>query len=274
MSGVDEILVAARSVLLDALLALGDHAEVVTLIGAQAIYLHTGVAQMALAETTKDSDLVLDPRHLAEDPLLEEAMIGAGFHQDLERPQPGAWLSPSGIPVDLMVPDALAGSKSRRAARIPPHANSATRRAVGLEAAVIDRALRPIRALDPTDEREISAYVAGPAALLVAKLHKLGERQEQPTRLLDKDAYDIYRLLVAVGTEDLASVWRWLLDEELSASVTSRATDYLAELFADGPDAVGSLMAGRAEALVGNPDTVARSVAILAADLIAEIRRG
>ena len=42
---------------------------------------------------------------------------------------------------------------------------------------------------------------------------------------------------------------------------------YLAEMFAMGPDAVGSRMAGRAETFVGDPDTVARSVSILAADL-------
>ena len=136
-------------------------------------------------------------------------MVGAGFSQNLERPQPGAWLSPSGIPVDLMVPEALACSKSRRAGRIPPHANHATRRAVGLEAPVIDRELLPIRARDPADDREVSAYVAGPAALLVAKLHKLGERREQPTRLLDKDAYDIYRLLVTVGTDELTRSVLW-----------------------------------------------------------------
>lgn len=40
---------------------LADHAEEVTLIGAQTISLHTGAADVALAETTKDSDLVLDP---------------------------------------------------------------------------------------------------------------------------------------------------------------------------------------------------------------------
>ena len=131
MPGADDILVAARSALLDALLALGDHTDEVTIIGAQAIYLHTGAADVALAEATKDSDLLL--------------------------PQPGAWLSPTGIPVDLMVPEALAGAKSRRSGRIPPHANHATRRAVGLEAAVIDRARMPIRALDPADDRDVTA---------------------------------------------------------------------------------------------------------------------
>jgi hypothetical protein len=42
--------------------------------------------------------------------------------------------------------------------------------------------------------------VAGPAALLVAKLHKLGERKDAPHRLIDKHAYDVYRLLVATDT--------------------------------------------------------------------------
>jgi hypothetical protein len=44
MPGADDILIAARSALLDALLALGDHTGEVTIIGAQAIYLHTGAA--------------------------------------------------------------------------------------------------------------------------------------------------------------------------------------------------------------------------------------
>jgi hypothetical protein len=38
-----------------------------------------------------------------------------------------------------------------------------------------------------------------------------------------------------------------------------------------GPEGGGSQMAGRAETLVGDPDTVARSVAILALDLIAAL---
>jgi hypothetical protein len=271
MPGADDVLVAARTALLDALAALGEHTDEVTIIGAQAIYLHTGAADVALAEATKDSDLVLDPRTLADDPRLEEAMTGAGFHQDLENPQPGAWLSPTGIPVDLMVPEALAGPQSCRSGRIPPHANHATRRAVGLEAAVIDRARLPIRALDPADDRDVTAYVAGPAALLIAKLHKLAERLDQPTRLLDKDAHDIYRLLVAISTDELARSLGRLLAEDLSATVTRQAVGHLAELFAAGPEAMGSQMAGRAEALVGDPATVARSVSILAADLTASL---
>jgi hypothetical protein len=113
--GDADLLVAARRALLDALAA---HREALVVIGAQAIYLHTGDADVALAEATKDSDLAVDPRELLDVPRIEEAMIAAKFHRDLVRPQPGRWLSAGGIPVDLMVPEALAGEGGRRGARM------------------------------------------------------------------------------------------------------------------------------------------------------------
>jgi hypothetical protein len=135
LPGAIDLLVQARSALLDALEALREHQDAVVLIGAQAIYLHTGRADIALAEATKDSDLALDTRHLADDPRIEQAMSAAGFSQDLSSRQPGAWLNPVGVPVGLMVPEALAGAPAsqRRGARIPPHANTAARRAVALK---------------------------------------------------------------------------------------------------------------------------------------------
>ena len=61
-AGDADLLIAARSALLDALEALIDQRDALVLIGAQAIYLHTGAAVVALAEATKDSDLAVDPR--------------------------------------------------------------------------------------------------------------------------------------------------------------------------------------------------------------------
>ncbi len=271
--GDAETLVAARSALLDALEALADQREALVLIGAQAIYLHTGAAPVALGEATKDTDFAIDPRALPDDPLLEEAMQRAGFHRNLADPQPGSWLSPRGIPVDLMVPAALAGEGGRRGARIPPHSRHATRRAPGLEAAVVDHAPMTIAALDANDTRSAEMEVAGPAALLVAKLHKLGERRDTPGRLLDKDAHDIYRLLVAVDTATLATAFAKLQGDELAGSVTDEAIFHM-ELFASGPDALGSTMAGRAEELFGNAEVVSAAVATLAADLVAVLQRG
>jgi hypothetical protein len=155
-------------------------------IGAQAIYMHTGGAAVGLAETTKDSDLALDTRSLSNVPLLESAMIAAGFRRDPHSAQPGSWLNPEGIPVDLMVPESLAGGSGRHRARIPPHSKHAARRAAGLEAALIDNAPILVTPLDSRDGRAYTANVAGPAALLVAKLHKLGERQSTPGRLVER----------------------------------------------------------------------------------------
>lgn len=200
-----DLFVQARTALLDALLALAEHRDAVIAIGAQAIYLRTSSAPVALAEATKDSDLAVDPRKLADEPLLEDAMTRAGFIHNPNK-QPGAWITPAGIPVDLMVPETLAGvgGKQARGARIPPRAKNAARRARGLEAAVVDSSPMEVTALSPTDDRRYTVKVAGPAALLVAKLHKLGERVDTPDRLVDKDAHDIYRLLIDTETSDLA----------------------------------------------------------------------
>ena len=269
MPGADNSIVEARAALLDAVAALEAHKASVVLIGAQAIYLRTGSAAFALAEATKDSDLAIDPRKLGEDPRLEEAMTGAGFILNPVSQQPGAWMSPNGIPVDLMVPELLAGSGSRRGVRIPPHDKHSPRRAAGLEAAIIDHSPMTVESLDG-DGRSAIVNVAGPGALLIAKLHKLGERVDTPDRLNDKDAHDTYRLLVATETSDLAETIRELLPDELSQEVTAQALNYLKDLFAS-PEALGSTMAGRAEEGVGQPDTVSASVSFLAQDLLSAL---
>jgi Nucleotidyltransferase len=271
-NGDADLMIEARSALLDALEALDDLREAVIVIGAQAIYLHTGGAPVALAEATKDSDLALDPRRLPNEPLLEEAMRRAGFELNATSRQPGAWISARGIPVDLMVPESLGGSGGRRGARIPPHSPNSARRAAGLEACVVDHLSMTVTSLSSHDERRYVATVAGPAALLVAKLHKLGERQvDKPGRLQDKDAHDIYRLLIAVETVDLAAAITRLLRNPVSQDATSQAMSFLRTLFAEGPEALGSTMAGRAEQGVGEPATVSASVAFLGSDLLAAL---
>src|SRR5437660_11567741 len=103
-----DLLARSLSALLDALQALEAHRDAVIVIGAQAIYLRTSSAPVALAEATKDSDLAVDPRALQAAPPIEEAMRAAHFTLNLESEQPGAWVNPEGIPVDLMVPEQLA----------------------------------------------------------------------------------------------------------------------------------------------------------------------
>ncbi|MDP2181915.1 MAG: hypothetical protein Q8K99_05015 [Actinomycetota bacterium] len=131
--------IVARRTLLDALEALESHRGALVLVGAQAVYLHTGAAQFAVAEFTTDGDVVIDPRILAGDPEIASAMRGARFfldHRDGEE-LVGVWASlreiggvPAKVTVDLLVPDAVGGG-GRRAARIPPHERGSMPRSTG-----------------------------------------------------------------------------------------------------------------------------------------------
>jgi len=98
-----------------------------------------------------------------------------------------------------MVPSALSNrtSPAGRSPRLPPHAKNAMRTATGLEGCVVDNNVMTITALDRNDHRACDVRVAGTAALLVAKIHKIHERLGTPGRLQNKDAHDIYRMLVA-----------------------------------------------------------------------------
>lgn len=168
-----------------------------------------------------------------------------------------------------MVPEAVAGGPGRRGVRPPPHDSKAMRRSRGIEATLVDNSKMVIRATEvATDSREFVVAVAGPAALLVAKLHKIHDRIDTPSRIDNKDAHDVYRLLRAVETPVLVDAITRLLGEAVSAEVTRHALGQLRQLFARGAGARGSLMAGAAEELVGDPTAVSESVALLAQDLL------
>lgn len=259
----DPLYVQARRVLLDATDALAEQLDALVLVGAQAIYLHTGDADLAVAEYTTDADFSIGPSDLTDSPLLAELMTAGGFVPDQH---PGAWLSPDGITVDLMVPEALAGAGSR-GARLGTHGKRVARRAKGLEGALVDRDRMTVEALDPHDDRSVSMLVAGPAALLVAKTHKITERADDKSRLRDKDALDVLRVLQATSTSDLAGRLRKLRDDSISADATDEAIARLGPLFGS-PDALGVEMAVRAAGPDADPETIAASLTVLMAELI------
>lgn len=70
--------VRARRALLDATDAIAVHLDSVVLVGAQAVYLHAGEADLfdAAAPYTTDADLAIGPTDLADSPLLEELLTG------------------------------------------------------------------------------------------------------------------------------------------------------------------------------------------------------
>lgn len=247
--------VEARRVLLDALDALGPQSAAVVLAGAQAIYLRAGPASLAIAEHTTDGDLAVDPTLLDDAPALGDLMEAGGFKlAELGgADEPGIWQAPAEvngrevmIPVDLIVPAGVAPPGGNRGARLTGHGKRAARKTVGLEAALIDNDEMLIEALDPTDRRSSRMSVAGSAALLVAKTHKLNDRVEEPRedRLDDKDASDVVRLLQTTSPAAVAKTLSDLLDHPSAGGPTEFALERFRILFG-GRAGIGIEMAAR-----------------------------
>ncbi|MGN9889670.1 hypothetical protein [Micromonospora sp. L31] len=237
----EPVYIAARRVLLDALEALAEHRQAVILAGAQAIYVRTGEADLdaSVAPYTTDADLTLDPRVLGPDPRIEEAMRGAGFQLTA---QPGIWTTSTkvdgaemDVPVDLLVPASMVGGN--RSAKLPDHGDRAARRTSGLEAAVADHSDELICSLEPEiDARQLLVPVAGTAALLVAKAHKLHDRLQslrpgRPDRLKPKDAGDVLRLMRAEPADQVGRRLRELARDETAGATVHEGVQWLQELF-------------------------------------------
>lgn len=244
--------VAARSVLLDALGAMPLHRRSLTLVGAQAIYLRVGDAGLDdIVPHTLDADLAIAPELLVHEPAIATALEAGGFKSG----EPGRWATirsvdgfDVSIMIDLMVPHVAAGA-SGRAARVPGLGPRDARSTLGLEAALFDRSSMMIGALDPADGRSFELQVGGVAALLVAKMHKFGERIDQSARRqrpLAKDALDAHRLLRGVRVETLVGSFRRLLgQDDPTAEVVRQALTILQREFT-APGARGAKLAGDA----------------------------
>ncbi len=270
---MDELYVLARRVLLDALEALGEHRNATILVGAQAVYLHTGDAELQVAEYTTDADLVLDPGRLSDIPPIEQALESAGFHAS--EGSIGIWRTRRrtstardvDVQVDLLVPATVSPGAGRRAARLPGHRANVARKVDGLEGVLVDLEERDIASLEPAaDPRVVRAKVAGPGALLVAKLFKLHERRGT-ARSNDKDALDVLRILQAVPTDDLVRRLRLIFEDARCSTIGERALGLLAELFGNRATE-GALMAARAAQPLMNAEQVRLTCEVLAGDLL------
>lgn len=243
--------VLARRVLLDALVALEAHRDNIVLIGAQAVYHWAGEVELYVAPFTSDADLAIDPRGLKGEPLLDRALVAAGFARGNN---PGEWMGPHNVSLDLLVPNALASAAGRRAARIPPHPDGAARKADGIEGCVVDSSLETIGALEPGDPRTVAVRIAGPAAMVVAKLIKLAECAGGPAhRMVPKDALDIYRLLVARKEHDLVDRFAMLLASDVSRPAAGMAIEVLGRLFS-AAEAPGPSLVAEAIGSAGQPE--------------------
>ena len=277
MSGdVDPLYIAARATLLDALDALADHRTSIILVGAQAIYIHTGDVDIAVAPFTADGDLALDPRQLGSQPALEAAMQARGF--TLKQDQVGIWtgerrVEANIITIDLLVPDSLGGPGSR-GARLEGHDYRAARKVRGIEGCLVDKSIVRISSLEPRDQRVFDIDVAGPAALLVSKCHKLAERlaESRPRRVKPKDAYDVLRILRVVALGNLLAGFSTMARDEVSRETAATGLEHLQSLFGR-PRLAGSNLAAQAAAGLEDETTVRESCVALTGDLIEGLGR-
>jgi hypothetical protein len=236
----------SRRLLVHTIKALKEFKEAVTVIGAHAVHIWVEQAWGPTGmEATRDGDIVLNPVFVAADPKLIDVMAGVGITPALEdRPGIYGFADEADMEwrqrttVDLIVPEAYAGP-GRRAARILGQRH-ATSRAVGLELALWDRTLAALTTLDDPTE-SVEAYVAGPAALLTAKVHKvhkvherLADAQTRPARLKAKDSGDVALLMMVSDPAQVAQVMVEAVVEHPEISdVVTKAAMWLTELYGD-----------------------------------------
>lgn len=258
--------VAARRVLLDALAALNQHVHTLVLVGAQAVYHHTGEAELSVPLMTTDADLAINTADLSDVPEIGGLMRGAGFQPGAN---PGHWVNSGDVAIDLMVvPHQANTSKATaRAAKLAPHEKKTARIARGLEPALIDNELVAICGFNG-DDRSCDLRIAGPAALLTAKAIKIGERlgqsERQPDRLKAKDALDAFRILQAIETEALVEGFALHAKDDQASAVSQEALE-IYRAHASTPDAVLPRLASVA---ASGDRTIAPSFAALVGDLL------
>jgi hypothetical protein len=136
----------------------------------------------------------------------------------------------------------------------------------GLDGALVDADVMPVAALDAGDTREIDIRVAGPASLLVAKVHKINDRHGTD-RQSDKDALDVLRLLRGTETPEIVKRYSTLLLDERSAAAANEARALLENQFTTRTG-IGVEMVIRSSGPLANADEIAASCVALAGDLL------
>ncbi|MDR0283462.1 MAG: hypothetical protein LBI33_01005 [Propionibacteriaceae bacterium] len=218
-------------------------ADAVTVIGAHAVHVWVQAAWGPVEmQATRDADIAVNPVFVAPDPKLMGLMSELGVVPALpDRPGVYGYQAEAGlslaerVTIDLIVPEVYAGP-GRRAARIDGQPSAASR-ARGVELAVWDRRRVLLAAMDdPADSTE--AWVAGPAALLVAKAHKVHERFSQVNiradRLRPKDSGDVALLMLVSDPAEVARVMaeHSVAHPEIAPTVSEGAT-WLVEMYTD-----------------------------------------
>lgn len=229
-------LIESRNYLLNALDALSNQSQALTVIGAQAVHERSSALKLQSTSTT-DGDLAVSPELFADCPTVADALRKAGYCQR-SQDRPGIWVSNDrdNDSVDLLVPETFAGNGRRAARTRSDHGRNAIGRAAGIELATFDRDQIELASFDLSRSGR-TAWVAGTAALLVAKSYKLIERINardagKPNRVKPKDAGDIVRLMLSSDPGVVGDTIRKFADDHAAVAQTARTgRAYLVRLF-------------------------------------------
>ena len=129
---------------------------------------------------------------------------------------------------------------------------------------MVDNELHKIASFDDSDRRHHLIRVAGPAALLVAKVIKIGDRSE--LRRQPKDGLDVLRLLQSQDTIPLATRLAELANDPIAGDVTRTAMTWLA-LSGQGVDGPLADLTAQTVAGLTDPTTITGSLVALVEDL-------
>lgn len=259
---------SARKALLDTLEALEIHLDALVLVGAQAVYLHTTDFDSEVAPATFDADFAIDVASLQTKPDIEFILTDNDFIY-AENGNPGQWLSPEGIPVDIMVPKKISGRPGNgRSARLEGHANKSVRVTEGLEGCVVSNSMMEIASLVPGDSRKFNLKVANPSSIIIAKSFKIAEHLRANRRIENKDSFDIFRLLAHVPIQNLVAQFEVLISNDLSRETTLKGLKYFENLFTANVDAPGILAIGASVQGLGNVQIRKASAFTLSKELL------
>lgn len=125
---------------------------------------------------------------------------------------------------------------------------------------------------DLSVRRAVEVAVASLGALLVAKLHKLAEREPTPARWSPKDGLDVLRILQVADLGRLGTRLAGLERHEVAGPITAEARPLLRSLFGTKA-AHGTAMAVRASHEVEDAATIGQACEVLASRLLSTWER-
>lgn len=85
---------------------------------------------------------------------------------------------------------------------------------------------------------------------------------------MDKDALDIYRLLVATEARNLIPVFVTLLSDPITRATTLAGVKFLSEIFILGAEPIGGVMVARALESIQDASVVSNAARILMSEIL------